>query len=155
GLMCSGGTCSASTTASCASPHTCAHGGTWQACSTASSSYYKTSDGQQFTCASRSNCTSAANSLISYCGALTGLPIGYACTANSQCASGNCIGWCSDVCVSDAGCGDFAWCLENSGGGFTCFPNCNTTADCSSYGAGVSCQAVVSHSGASATACSL
>ena len=156
GLTCTSGTCkSMVATSSCAAPKPCAHGGTWQACSTQTSTYYKTSDGRTFTCASRSSCSSAANALIAYCGALVGLPIGYPCTENSQCTSENCTGWCSEVCVSDAACGQFAWCLQKSGGGFICFPNCNSTADCTDYGSGVTCQSVTSANGASVTACTL
>lgn len=88
----------------------------------------------------------------SQCGGSTLLGIGEKCTANGQCESGMCTGssssspgWCSDTCYANTDCGINAYgqlnyCLEAESGTDYCFPGCTTNADCSKYGAGITCQ---------------
>jgi hypothetical protein len=67
------------------------------------------------------------------------------CIAAADCASGYCDsdgvheGWCSiSDCVSNAQCGSDSagksvWCTAVTGGGYDCFPGCNSDADCEGY----------------------
>jgi hypothetical protein len=62
------------------------------------------------------------------------------CTSNGECESGYCTGsWCGvQNCTSNEDCGfsssgDLVWCGEVSGGGYGCFPGCNSSADCAAF----------------------
>jgi hypothetical protein len=72
------------------------------------------------------------------------LGIGDPCTANSQCSSGICGGWCSAACSWESDCdgryssgknanGFYNACIKSTAGQFYCFPRCNATSDCAKY----------------------
>lgn len=94
---------SMSTMTSCGSPTACGSTGvTYQSCTMTQSgscteAYYSTSDGNQFTCNSCSDCSSAITSLDSYCASLGGTACGgLTCSSGYLCC--NCSG--ADQCLS-------------------------------------------------------
>jgi hypothetical protein len=75
---------------------------------------------------------------------LTGDP----CLVNADCQSGTCdsdgvhAGWCTirgcqtnEQCGIDSA-GQLVWCSAVTGGGYECFPGCNTDDDCQAYSCG-------------------
>jgi hypothetical protein len=77
----------------------------------------------------------------SVCVVASNLALGEPCKANGQCASGLCIGFCSDVCQTSQDCGDGTVCVRHpaSSAGANCFPTCGagtSVASCLIYGSG-------------------
>jgi hypothetical protein len=100
----------------------------------------------------------------SYCGGLKG--VGDPCAAGTECESGICGGWCQQACgVGNAVCrstssslknenGFYNWCFSTSSGA-SCFPGCDTTADCAVYGNQYTCKTATDVTGFTTQACSL
>jgi hypothetical protein len=100
-----------SQTTSCGSQSACGSTGvTYDLCTTSQggscvSEYYATTDGQQYTCNSCSDCSAAVTSLNSYCASLSGTTCGA-----TTCTSGNLCCTCTGV----------QQCLSSNGGTYTC-----------------------------------
>ncbi len=145
--------------------------GSFQVCVTSGApTYYKTSDGTKYTCSSTTSasCETAASAVATWCqnAKVVKLPTAWPCTADSQCAAPNLCysgitggneatgnSWCSGNCLSDDGCGDYAWCVADNLKHYRCFPNCNSTADCAIFGAGITCQPTTTIQGEQITVC--
>jgi len=74
-------TCNFGDATTCGNWMSCSKG-SWKACSTTTSSYYESSDGTRFQCASRADCNDAINKIIAWCG-------------DDGCGPSNCAGCCS------------------------------------------------------------
>ena len=101
---------SMSQTTSCGTASACGNTGvTYDLCTTSTGSctseYYSTSDGQQYTCNSCSDCSAAVTSLNSYCASLNTLACG-----TTTCTTGNLCCTCTGV----------QQCLSSNGGTYTC-----------------------------------
>jgi hypothetical protein len=88
----------------------------------------------------------------------TPLGVGSACTSNAQCASGVCSGWCTAGCSQNTDCGinsygQLDWCIEDAASIDSCFPGCETNADCAVYGSNVICQPATATNGSSTLVC--
>ena len=108
-------------------------------------------------CDSATPCCTGLSCSGGRCSTASKKEIGEPCASSSECVTNTCNGsWCdtSTSCSGDPACGQYAWCLKNSGGQYRCFPNCNTNSDCLIYGSGYACQTFTSRSGATARACS-
>ena len=126
------------------------------------------------TCADGMSCTavpSATGGTLSVCvpdawGQGSGKEIGAPCNANSQCASGDCAGtasstrWCTEVCtVGNGMCGwtasstTYAWCVTNTTGAASCFPDCTVNSDCSQF-TGTVCKSATDVYGTTVSVCS-
>ena len=80
-------TCNFGDATTCGNWMSCSKG-SWKACSTTTSSYYESSDGTRFQCASRADCNDAINKIIAWCG-------------DDGCGPSNCAGCCSgNVCLA-------------------------------------------------------
>lgn len=92
-------------------------------------------------------CTSSAGCCADFacsrfgktCHAARNLATGDPCTAHAQCLSGECSNYCTKTCTSTAACGSANSCLETATGP-ACIPFCQTNADCTIFGAGITCQ---------------
>jgi len=76
-----------------------------------------------------------------YC---AGSGIGAPCDSDGECTSNMCAGgsgWCTAYCANSFECPGNNWCIQNAGGTNTCFPGCDTNADCAAF-PGTSCQGV-------------
>ncbi|HEY4119433.1 MAG TPA: hypothetical protein VGM56_16310, partial [Byssovorax sp.] len=126
-----GGHTGCSTATTCAVHTSCSTSCSNTTCSTTTCSTTTCSTSTCSTCSTTCSSTCAVG-----CGAgnrLNGDP----CTSNGECESGYCTGsWCGvQNCTSNEDCGfsssgDLVWCGEVSGGGYGCFPGCNSSADC-------------------------
>lgn len=86
----------------------------------------------------------------SYCVPLK--PVGMACSSDSECASNDCIGWCTQGCSSSSDC-DGGYCVENTSNENLCFPSCGDTDHCSTF-PGTTCQPSTSVDGIEMMVCS-
>lgn len=84
GQYCVSSTC---TTATCSASKPCSGGRSYWGCATGTSTFYVTSDGTIFTCATPSNCNSAANQVVAWCGtpSTCTVNVGGNCTSQAQC----------------------------------------------------------------------
>jgi hypothetical protein len=88
---------------------------------------------------------------VEYCLPLK--PLGVACASNAECASNDCIGWCTQTCGASSDCGDSAYCVTNEADQNVCFPSCGSTEHCSTF-AGTTCQSGTSVEGFDISVCS-
>lgn len=88
-----------------------------------------------------------------YCGSGPGgKPLGMACGSDSECASNDCIGWCTQPCSASSDCGG-GYCVTNEADQNVCFPSCGSTEHCSTF-PGTTCQSGSSVEGTDISVCS-
>jgi len=81
--------------------------------------------------------------------------IGDPCRSGADCVSNQCDGWCTQPCVTDAGCGATNYCIsvDPSVSKFLCFPFCQKNSDCAIYKA-ASCKQGADPDGLMLSVCS-
>jgi hypothetical protein len=88
------------------------------------------------------------------CHPAVALSLGDPCRNSSECASGNCQGWCTSVCATTSACTSATECAPVQGGTYACFPFCQSNKDCTVYGPGVTCQPTTNVAGVPTMICS-
>ena len=86
------------------------------------------------------------------CGEAKNLAIGDTCTADAQCASRSCSSYCTRTCTANSQCGPGNFCLDTADGPL-CIPSCGSSAECSVFGAGVTCAESTDPTGATQRGC--
>ena len=135
-------TCSVSSP--CCSPLGCA-GGLCGSCSA-----------QTKPCSTANDCCDglACYRNVKACHTAANLNLGDPCRKDSECSSGVCSAWCTKNCVTTTQCTNATVCTGAMGGGTVCFPLCQTNADCTVFGTGVTCQPAFDINGGSTHICS-